>query len=361
MNTIFQKLLRPHYLALQPYISAGMESEKDESLIFLNANENPYALPGLESANRYPKPQPPELLAGYAALYGTKPEYIAATRGADEAISVLTTLFCEPHKDKILICPPTFGMYGVNAASMPCDTVQVPLIQNENTYSLNTDEIIARAKDSAIKLVYICSPNNPTGGLMNGQDIEKIITTLRDDAVIILDETYIEFSGEKGFTPEIEKHPNLIILRTLSKSYSLAGMRMGCMIAADADFIYSARTKGLDAYPLPVAAIEAAMKIFTPNIQKTAHQNIQKILDERVRMEGELKNSKHVRRIFKSDANFLLIEMNNAAEFINYCKDNSVIIRDFSNKAGTPDCIRLSIGTPEQNDRVLQLLEQFKT
>ncbi len=355
------KHVRDHYKTMQGYCSAGMIAGKDESKIYLNANENPYSLPGLEGLNRYPEPQPLVLLEAYAQNYGVDNTQVAMTRGADEALVLLTKVFCEPHVDQILINSPTFGMYAVDALSMPSGVVEVDLLKSDGVFTLDKDEIIKQASnaDNHIKIVFLCSPNNPTGSSFNHEEIIDICEALEGHCVVALDETYAEFSLGGSMVGDLDSTPNLIILRTLSKSYAFAGMRMGCMLCGDEDFISLVRTKVLDAYPLPLMSIEAALHVLSPEIKEIAQSNIQKILDERVRMEGELKKSDKVSFVYPSDANFLLVEMDRAKEFCGYCAKNNVIIRDFSDKSGTENCIRLSIGSPQENDVVLGLLLEF--
>ncbi len=355
------KHIRDHFKTMQGYSSAGMEAGKDEGKIYLNANENPYELTGLEGLNRYPEPQPLALLEAYAQNYGVDNSQVAMTRGADEALVLLTKIFCEPYKDKILINPPTFGMYAVDAHGMPSEVVEVPLLKNNGVFTLDKDQIIKQASnaDNNIKLVFLCSPNNPTGGSFDHEEIIDICEALEGHCVVILDETYAEFSKAGSMVGDLDSTPNLIILRTLSKSYAFAGMRMGCMLCGDEDFISLVRSKVLDAYPLTRASIEAALYVLSPEIKQQAQDNIKKILDERTRIEGELAKSDKVNFIYPPDANFLLIEMDRAKEFCKFCANNNVIIRDFSSKSGTENCIRLSIGTPEENDVVLGLLAKF--
>ncbi|MDH5722890.1 MAG: aminotransferase class I/II-fold pyridoxal phosphate-dependent enzyme, partial [Alphaproteobacteria bacterium] len=238
MNPDISKLIRTHYLDLAGYVSAGMEVVKRDDLVFMNANENPYELPDLESYNRYPQPQPQTLLEAYAHTYGCDTDNIIMTRGADEALVILTKLFCEPHKDKVLINPPTFGMYKVDAQSMPAGVVSVPLLKDGGTFVLDKDQIIKQATNESqnIKLVYICSPNNPTGNSFDHKAIIEIVKALCGYAMVVLDETYAEFTAQGSLVPGLQDHPNLIILRTLSKSYSFAGMRMGCFLSGDEDF-----------------------------------------------------------------------------------------------------------------------------
>jgi histidinol-phosphate aminotransferase len=359
MNDALKNMIRPHFIALKGYVSAGMEADKTADTVFLNANENPYELPGLEGFNRYPEPQPKVLLEGYAKLYGVSTDNIVATRGADEAIVILTKLFCEPHQDKVLICPPTFGMYGVNGRGAPADVVEAPLLNQDGAFTLDVETIVSKLDD--VKMVFLCSPNNPTGNAFAREDLLAVIEAAHDKALVVLDETYIEFADAESFTPLLASNPHLVILRTLSKSYSMAGMRMGCLLSGDADFIALARSKAMDAYPLPRASIEAALHVTKSDIQKIARKNIDKLLAERDRVIPLWETSPHVAHIYPSDTNFLLIKMTkgSAKAFCDFAKENGVILRDFSDKAGTENCIRLSIGTPEENDLVLTLLSRF--
>ncbi len=361
MNDAIFKHIRDHYKTMEGYSSAGMEAGKDASKIYLNANENPYELPGLEGLNRYPEPQPRILLEAYAQNYGVESTQIAMTRGADEALVILTNVFCEPHKDQVLINPPTFGIYSVDADRMPCGVVKVPLLKKGTTFELDHKTIIAKTQDSKnnIKLVFLCSPNNPTGNSFSHDVISEICEALEGHAVVVLDETYAEFTEQGSMAEDLSSTPNLIILRTLSKSYAFAGMRMGTILCGDSDFIALVKKKALDAYPLPRMSIEAAFHVLSPEIRPIAQENIKKILAERKRMESELDSIDRIKTVYESDANFLLIEMDEAKAFIEYAAENKVIIRDFSSKPDTKNCIRLTIGAPEENDLVLKLFAGF--
>jgi histidinol-phosphate aminotransferase len=362
MNPAIKNLLRTHYIDLAGYVSAGMEIQKSPDKIFLNANENPYELPGLEDLNRYPEPQPPALRETYAAAYGVQADNIIMTRGADEAIVILTKIFCEPHEDAILICPPTFGMYAVDAHAMPAKTFEVPLVKEGGTFALDKTRIIKAATDDSqnIKLIFICSPNNPTGTALNPQDIRDICRETEERAIVVLDETYAEFAQAGSMCAELSAMPNLIILRTLSKSYAFAGMRMGCFISADNDFTALVRAKAMDAYPLPKLSIEAAFHVLSPEVSAVAKDNIGKILAERTRVQTALEASDQVTTIYPSDANFLLVEMKDANGFCAHCDENGLILRNFANKPLTENCLRISIGTPAENDKMLNLLERFQ-
>lgn len=352
-------LLRPHYLTMDGYVSAGMEVTKDESTVFLNANENPFELPSLEGFNRYPQPQPESLALAFANAYGVDHDQIVMTRGADEALVVLTKLFCEPHKDAVLICPPTFGMYGVDARGAPADVIEVPLLKQDGTYLLDQQGIIENASKPEVKLVYICSPNNPSGTSFDHIDILGIAAALEGKAIVVIDETYAEFSAQGSICDDLDSAPNMIVLRTLSKSYSFAGMRMGCFISSDRAFIQLVKTKALDAYPLPLMSIEAAFHVLSPQIQEIAKDNIKKLLAERDRVIAAFNASGAVKYIYPTDANFFLAEMKDAKGFLDHCTKSKVILRDFSTKPQTENCLRISIGTKEENDLLLRLLKEF--
>ncbi len=361
MNPLIEQLIRPHYRQMAGYVSAGMEAGKHAGIIYLNANENPYELPGLEGCNRYPEPQPPALLTAYAQTYEVEEGNIVMTRGADEAIVVLTRLFCEPGEDSVLICPPTFGMYAVNAHGMPVEVVEVPLQPSSNSFALDTSGVIQQARERACKLVYLCSPNNPTGNSLPREDMQRICRELSGTSMVVVDETYIEFAQQHSMSSDLETHPNLVVLRTLSKSYSMAGMRMGCLLCGDTDLVHTIRSKCLDAYPLPRASIDAALRALSPAVRELAQQNINKLLAERERMHAVFSDNPLVRTVYASDANFLLLNMDRAGEFVAYCREHALVLRDFSSKPQTRNCIRVSIGTVEQNDIMCRLLADFTT
>lgn len=351
-----RKLLRPHFRDLEGYVSAGMESDKSADRIFMNANENPYTLPGLEDYNRYPEPQPRALLDAYARIYHVKPEQILATRGADEAIVILTKFFCEPHQDAIVIHPPTFGMYKVDAAAMPCHVKEVPLIRTGNSFSLDKESLIAAGKEADTKLVYLCSPNNPTGTSFPLEDMLEITTALEGHALVVIDEAYIEVSKQRSVTPHLLDHPNMVVLRTLSKAYALAGLRMGSLISGDKELIALMRQKGLDAYPLPVSSIKLALKALAPEMQETAQAHINKLLAGRDSLKQALEKNPAIKTIFESDANFLLVEFDNPKAVLKAASDQGIILRDMSSRPGTENCIRISAGTQEQNEKLLSVL-----
>lgn len=354
-------MVRPHFRDMDGYVSAGMEMQKSADKIFLNANENPYDLPGLEGYNRYPEPQPQKLVEAMAAFYGVGNDNLLITRGADEGIALITRLFIEPFQDSILINPPTFGVYKVYAGAAPqANLCEVPLKKQSGSFALDTAQIRQKLdNDSSIKLVYLTNPNNPSGNLFDEADILSIIEAAKDKAVVVLDETYAEFTPEKSLVKRLKDFPHLIILRTLSKSFSMAGMRVGAILSGVPELIGTFKTKIMEVYPVPVGSLEAALRVFSPDVMKAAQGNIQKLIAERKRMETFWRGQSAVTHVYPSDANFLLIEMQRASEFANFCARNNVILRDFSKYPLTPDTLRISIGTPEQNDLVIDLFHKF--
>lgn len=363
MHDSLKKHIRPHYQNMSGYVSAGMETGKNENLIFMNANESHYVLEDLKGYNFYPEPQPQKLLDLMADAYGVEVDNIMASRGADEALVLLTKVFCEPHQDAILIHKPTFGMYAVNAESSPVKVYDVPLVRTENGFSLDKEKIIQTACDpnNNIKIVYLCSPNNPTGGSFPQEDILEIISAVNDHAVVVLDEAYAEYSKLGGMTDKLKDYPNLIILRTLSKAYALAGVRMGAMLCHDAEFVVFMRDKALDAYPLPRPAIEAALTALAPENKNKIQENIKTVLAERDRLKEFFENSPIVKTVYESDSNFLMIEVDNPSALWQHCKDHGFVIRDFSSKPETKNCLRVSPATAKDNDRFMEVFSDYKS
>lgn len=360
MNPAIANLVRPHFRTMKGYVSAGMEAGKDATRVFMNANENPFELPGLEGFNRYPEPQPAALLNAYAKRYGVSADQVVATRGADEAIAVLTKLFCEPGTDGVVICPPAFGMYKVNALAAPASAIEVPLLETDGVFSVDTNAVIEAAKKSHSKLVFLCSPNNPTGNSLPLSDLQAICAATLGESMVILDETYIDFAQQQSMVTRLNDYPNLIVLRTMSKSYSMAGMRMGSLLNCDADFVQLVRSKCLDAYPLTKTSIDAALLALSDDLQPQVQANIRTLCKERQRLAAALEKASFVTRVYPSDANFLLVAVTCVQELLSYCAQNNIVLRDFSKQSLTPNCIRISVGTPAQNDQLIELLTTFR-
>lgn len=347
MDTIL-KLARPDILTLQPYSHAAWLPELER----LHANEMPWRAAGDESSaglNRYPEPQPPELIARLAELYGVDRKQVLAGRGSDEAIDVLVRAFCRAGQDSVVICPPTFGMYKVAARIQGADVVEVPLLKDKG-FALDEAGLLA-AWHPGIKIVFLCSPNNPTGNLLDAVAIERLCMALKDKALVVVDEAYIEFSGSAGFTPLLGKYSNLAVLRTLSKAYALAGARCGVLLAHPD--VISLLQRIIPPYALPSLTVEAVMKLTSPASQLEAAEHIRVLLAERATLSDGLKRSPLIKQVWPSDANYLLVECTDADAVIAAVKSVKLIVRDQRAQPMLPGCLRISVGTPEQNRRLL--------
>jgi histidinol-phosphate aminotransferase len=352
MNAILE-LARPDILAMQPYQHAAWEP----SLERMHANEMPWRASGDTSVaglNRYPEPQPAELVGHLAALYGVAPDNVLAGRGSDEGIDLLVRTFCRAGQDSVLICPPTFGMYKVSARIQGAGVVEVPLLK-ERGFALDTPAVLD-AWRVGVKLLFLCAPNNPTGNLLDRQAIELLCEELRDCAIVVVDEAYIEFSGAASFIDRLDRYPNLVILRTLSKAYALAGARCGALLA-HADIV-SLLARVITPYALPTQTIEAVLKFTDPQHRAESQRRIEAIRAERARLSEQLARLPAVRRVWPSDSNFILIDCVDADRVLRGAAAVGLIIRDPRSQPGLGSSLRISVGTTEQNDRLLQGIAQ---
>ena len=344
-----RELARPDIVALKPYEHASWEP----SLERLHANELPWRAGGDESIaglNRYPEPQPHSLVEGLAALYDVAPESVLVGRGSDEAIDLLTRSFCRAGHDAVLVCPPTFGMYSVSARIQGAEVITVPL-RAEHGFALNEDAILERCTAN-VKLVFLCSPNNPTGNLLNDQAVLRIAAKLAGRAVVVVDEAYIEFSGAQSLARHLPKMPHLAILRTLSKAHGLAGARCGTLIA-DPEVIALLR-KVIPPYAITQLTLEAVLRQLEPANQNESRANVELIRSERQRLSGTLPKLGRVVRVWPSDANFILAQFNDAGIALQLARDTHLLVRDARGYPGLGQALRISVGTPEQNNRLLE-------
>jgi histidinol-phosphate aminotransferase len=343
-------LVRPDILALAPYSSARKESSGGR--IWLDANENPETPAASLTLNRYPEPQPRDLVTALATLYGVTPAQTIVTRGSDEGIDLLLRTFCRASQDAILITPPTYGMYVVAAGIQGARVVAVPLIREQN-FALNTDAVIAAAlAEPATKLVFLCTPNNPTGNLLDRAAVMKVVHSLAGRAVVVADEAYVDFSGQPSLAAEISANPNLIVLRTLSKAFGLAGARVGTTIADPA--IIAVLQKVIAPYPIPVPVLTAALTALSPDGQAAARTSVASLIAERARLVAALPKLPVVKRVWPSDTNYLLIEVADSARTMAAGRAAGVIWRDRSKDV--PNTVRITVGTPAENTTTLEVL-----
>ena len=338
-------IARPDLLALAPYEHAAWLPE----LTRLHANELPWRSPGDASEaglNRYPEPQPAQLVQAIAALYGATPQQVLVTRGGDEGIDLLTRAFCRAGQDSILTCPPTFGMYPVAARVQGAGVVRVPL-KADAGFACDEDAVVA-ACVPGVKLVYVCSPNNPSGNLIDEALILRLAQRLAGRALVVVDEAYIEFAGRPSVARHIASQPWLVVLRTLSKAYALAGARCGTVIADPA--IIGLLRRIVEPYNLAQPSIEAVLRALQPDAQATAQARVEQILLERGLMLKQLAACPAVSRVWPSDANFILVEFQDAKAAFECACAAGLLVRQ---QRELTRCLRITVGTPEQNRTLL--------
>jgi histidinol-phosphate aminotransferase len=342
-------LARADIRGLQPYQHAAWKPTLER----LHANEMPWRAQGDESAlglNRYPEPQPPELIGRLADLYGVRPEQLIAGRGSDEGIDLLVRVFCRAEHDSVVICPPTFGMYKVCTKIQGAALIEIPLLKEEG-FALDTEQLL-NAWRPGVKLYFLCSPNNPTGNLLDVAAIERLCRKLDDKALIVVDEAYIEFARQESLTRLLSRYANLAILRTLSKAYALAGARCGAVIAHPDVIGLMARV--IPPYALPVTTVQAVMQFTSAEQQALSQQRISMVLAERAKLSERLRALTAIRRVWWSDTNYLLVECVDANQVLQAAQSVGLIIRDQRSQPMLANCLRITVGTPEQNERLLR-------
>jgi len=340
-------LARPEILAMQPYSSARMEASGGQ--IWLNANESSWLPEGDMGAgcNRYPEPQPAALVDALAKLYGVRREQLLVGRGSDEAIDLLVRAFCRAGEDAILIQPPTFGMYSVCAHTQNAAVVEVALRAD---FTLDVDALLAAVTPS-VKLVFVCTPNNPTGQIVPRVDIERLAQALTGRALLIVDEAYIEFSDADSAIALIERHENLAVLRTLSKAWALAGARIGSLLAS-AEIIALLR-KIMAPYPLPSPCVVAALSALSASGQQNAREHLTVVKEQREIMQAALSKLAGVREVLPSQANFLAVRFDDPGAVYARLLAAGIVVRDVRRYPHLGDALRITIGTPQENDNVL--------
>jgi len=345
------RLVRPDILALTAYSSARKEAKGGR--VWLDANENPET-PSVHKPllNRYPEPQPADLIAQLASLYGVAPAQVLVTRGSDEGIDLLLRTFCRAGQDAILITPPTYGMYVVAAGIQGARPVTIPLLREKN-YALDAAAVL-RAATPDVKLVFLCSPNNPTGNLLDRPAVLALVRSLAGRAVVAVDEAYVDFSGQPSLAAEVAANPNLVVLRTLSKAHGLAGARVGTTIADPA--VIAVLQKVIAPYPVPVPVLLAALAALTPAGLAAARESVATLVAERTRLAAALARLPAVKRVWPSDANYLLVEVADSARAMAAGRAAGVVWRDRSKDVSR--CIRITVGTAEENNATLEVLSR---
>jgi histidinol-phosphate aminotransferase len=348
------KLVRKNVQKLTPYQSARRIGGNGD--VWLNANEFPVA-PHFElkeqSLNRYPEPQPEKVINRYAQYVGVTPEQVIVSRGADEAIELLMRAFCEPTQDSILYCPPTYGMYQVSAETLGIETKTVPTTAD---WQLDLQGI--KQNLDKVKLIYVCSPNNPTGNLINPDDIKMLLDIAKDRALVIIDEAYIEFSPESSVVSWLANYPHLVILRTLSKAFALAGLRCGFTIANKA--VIDALQKVIAPYPLATPVADIATQALSKDGINTMKLHVINLNKQKEKFTNQLSQLPIVEKVYPSRSNYLCVKFQDNKAVFNTLWNKGIILRDQSKVIGQQNMIRITIGTQAECEAVISALKTIK-
>src|ERR1700761_3751934 len=342
-------ILRDNIKRLVPYSSARDEFQGEAS-VYLDANENAFGSPLDDSYNRYPDPMQYHVKMRLSEIKGVPARNIFLGNGSDEAIDILFRSFCNPGVDNVILVPPTYGMYEVSANINDVQTKKASLTED---FQLNL-EGIAEAIDKNTKLIFICSPNNPTGNSINRDDVETLLANF--NGVVVVDEAYINFSRQKTFIQELTEYANLVVLQTLSKAWGLAGLRVGMAFASEE--IIEVMNKVKPPYNVNEASQQLALKALQ-NIDQV-NSWIKETLAQRDKLVLELKNRDFVLDIYPSDANFILVKTTDPKGIYNYLVQQGIIVRDRSKVDLCEGCLRITVGTPDENNTLLQTLQNFK-
>jgi histidinol-phosphate aminotransferase len=348
MSFDINKLLRENIKKLVPYSSARDEF-KGKADIFLDANENSLGSPLSKNYNRYPDPLQWKIKYKLAEIKGVPPQNIFIGNGSDECIDILYRGFCNPGKDNVIICPPTYGMYEVSAnindveirRARLTDDFQLDLIHLENLVDENT------------KLIWICSPNNPTANSFHRDDIEAILNNF--NGIVVVDEAYINFSRQKSFIQELTEYPNLVVLQTLSKAWGLAALRLGMAFASEDIIAVYIKIKP------PYNISQATQELVLEALENVAEVNefIKELVQSREELVSSLIQLPVVEKVYPSDANFLLVKVKDARKIYDYLLGNAIVVRDRSKVELCEGCLRITVGTKEENNQLIESLKAF--
>ncbi len=347
MRIDIASLLRPHLRQLQPYTSARDEYSGTEG-VFLDANENPFGSSTSQDFNRYPDPYQSALKEEIAKIKGASPAQLFLGNGSDEAIDLLFRAFCNPGQDNVILLPPTYGMYGVSAAINGVEVRNVPLTPD---FQLQSEKIL-EAADAHSKILFICSPNNPSGNAVKREDILFLLENF--PGIVVVDEAYIDFSGEPSLLTVLEQYPNLLVMQTLSKAWGLASLRLG-MAFASPELI---RVLNQIKPPYNISGLTQETVLSALQNKGKVDEFIQLILEEREFLQKELEKLPYILRVHPSDANFLLVQFEHPTQVYEDLVGEKIIVRNRSAVLHCAGCLRITVGTRAESIALLQALEK---
>ncbi len=343
-------LLRENIKKLIPYSSARDEF-KGSASVWLDANENSYGSPLERNYNRYPDPLQLKLKNKLSQIKGVPPENTFLGNGSDEAIDILIRAFCEPGRDNILLLPPTYGMYEV-AANINDVAIKTAALTTDFQLDLN---LIAEEIDKHTKIIFVCSPNNPTGNSIRRSDVETLLVNFT--GLVVVDEAYINYAGQHSFIRELLEYPNLVVFQTLSKAWGLAALRIGMAFASQSIIEVFNRIKP----PYNIGEASQELALMALEQVETTKYRIRETVAERNKLAKILPDFPFIRRVYPSDANFLLVETTDPTGIYQHLVNGGAIVRDRSKIAGCEGCLRITIGTPDENQLLINLLTSYGT
>ncbi|WP_268034152.1 histidinol-phosphate transaminase [Algoriphagus sp. PAP.12] len=346
MSFDLNSLLRPHIAQLQPYTSARDEYTGKEG-VFLDANENPYGSVTDAEFNRYPDPYQSALKEKIATIKNVRPSQIFLGNGSDEAIDLLYRAFCRPGIDNVILLPPTYGMYEVSASINDVETRKVSLTSD---FQLQTEKIFDQI-DSNTKIIFVCTPNNPSGNKVNRADVLLLLKQF--NGLVVVDEAYIDFNDEPSFTTHLDEYPNLLVMQTFSKAWGLASLRLGMAFASEELIKILNKIKP----PYNISGLTQDTVLEALGNQDKVEKMILEILKEREYLQSELEKLDFVKKIHPSQANFLLIQVPQATQVYNDLIDQKIIVRNRAKVLLCEDCLRITVGTREENTAFLKALQ----
>ena len=351
MSQDIEQLARANVRALTPYQSARRLGGNGD--VWLNANEFPLPVPfelSQQTLNRYPECQPKQVITRYAAYAGLMPEQVLVSRGADEGIELLMRAFCEPGKDAILFCPPTYGMYSVSAETIGIEYRTVPALAD---WQLNLPAIAEQL--DGVKVVYMCSPNNPTGNLIDQDAIRQLLAMTAGKALVVADEAYIEFCPQATLAGWLTEYPHLVILRTLSKAFALAGLRCGFTLANKP--VIDLLMKVIAPYPLATPVADVAGQALSDEGVALMRQHVNELNANRSWLFEQLPKVRVVEQVFPSETNYILVRFTDSPKVFKTLWDQGIILRDQNKNPGLAGCLRISVGTRTECERLIAALQ----
>ncbi len=355
MSSIAASLAPEAIKKLIPYQSARRIGGAGR--VWLNANELEVPLHfdnHAQNYNRYPDFLPHDVASAYQAYCGVNSP-VVAVRGADEAIDLLIRTFCQPGKDKIVVCPPTYAMYEFCADALAMETIKVPLVGDD--FQLDCDGVIRAAKDA--NLVFLCSPNNPTGNLIPQSDIIQVLEGTRSDALVVVDEAYIEFEIAQNAASLIEQYPNLVIIRTLSKAFGLAAVRCGFIIADQSVMEFVAKL--IPPYPMPDSSATIVLAALSEQGLQQVNANTDSLISTREWFINELKTLACITHVYPSSTNFVLVRTHSGSDLFAYLLKHGIVTRNQGHEPALKDCVRITIGSQSSMEEVINVLRSYPT